>query len=352
MPKLRIGIYALAKDEAKHAAAWAEATADADVRVVTDTGSTDGTDTLLQEAGVTVARSYVVPWRWDVAWTQALCNLPAEVDVAFRVDLDERPVPGWREAIERAWTGEANCLTYRYVWSFGPDGSPGLVFNCDRVHARSGFVWRQATHEGLVCWNAEKVLKWADGLEVHHHRDAGKVHKSDLTLLRVAVREAPGDARARWYLAREMDYAHDPAAAAEFAAYLRLPGGTATERAYALRRLASLTGCEAHLQAAAKEAPAEADAWERLALARHHAEDWPASLEHAERAVAATVTTHATDPSAKARAHELASIALWQLGRRDEAVPHAVEAARGLPWDERVAANATAMAEAAREVPQ
>ena len=67
------------------------------------------------------------------------------------------------------------------------------------------------------------------------------------------MQESPGDARARWYLAREMDYAGLPTAAAEFAAYLRMPGGTATERAYALRRLASLTGCEEHLHAAAKE---------------------------------------------------------------------------------------------------
>ena len=114
---MRIGVYALAKNEAKHAEAWAAATADADVRVVTDTGSTDGTVELLQAAGVEVARSYVVPWRWDVAWTQALCNLPPDVDVAFRVDLDERPQPGWRAAIEAAWDGTANNLVYDYWWS-------------------------------------------------------------------------------------------------------------------------------------------------------------------------------------------------------------------------------------------
>jgi hypothetical protein len=340
---MRIGVYALAKNESKHAEAWAAATAEADVRVVTDTGSTDGTVELLQAAGVTVARSYVVPWRWDVAWTQALCNLPPDVDVAFRVDLDERPQPGWREAIEAAWTGDTNCLAYRYVWSFAADGSPGLVFDCDRVHARSGFVWRQATHEGLVCWHGEKRMKFAPGLEVHHHRDAGKVHKSDLDLLRVAVRESPGDARARWYLAREMDYAGMPSAAAEFASYLAMPGGAITERTYALRRLSSLIGSEEYLHQAAHEAPGEPDAWERLALSRHHADDWQHSLEFAERAIAAPVATHATDPLAKARAAELASIALWHMGRPADALPHAKAAAAQLPWDERVVANAAAM---------
>jgi tetratricopeptide (TPR) repeat protein len=198
-----------------------------------------------------------------------------------------------------------------------------------------------------VCWTGEKKMKRAEGLEIHHHRDEGKVHKSDLSLLRVAVAESPADARARWYLARELDYAQRPEAAAEFAAFLRMPGGSLTERAYAMRRLASLTGEEDYLHAAARESPAEPDAWERLALARHHQGRPEDSLAFAEKAIAATVSTHATAPAAKAHAHELASIALWQLGRTAEAVPHAVEAARGLPWDERVAANATAMAEAA-----
>ena len=340
---MKIGIYALAKNEAKHAAAWAAATSDADVRVVTDTGSTDDTVELLQAAGVTVARSYVVPWRWDVAWTQALCNLPPDVDVAFRVDLDERPQAGWRAAIEAAWDGTANNLVYDYWWSLDDAGKPLLRFHCDRVHARSGFVWRQATHEGLVCWSGEKLQRKADGLVVEHHRDKGKAHASDLTLLRVAVQESPADARARWYYARELDYAGIPTAAGEFAGFLKMPGGSPTERAYALRRLASITGDGAYLERAARESPGEPDGWERLALAAHHGEDWPRSLEFAERAIASPVSTHATDPLAKARASELASIALWHLGRKADALTHARAAAAQLHWDERIVGNAAAM---------
>lgn len=339
----RIGVYSLAKNESRHVEAWAAATIAADVRVVTDTGSTDETVGLLEAAGVTVARSYVLPWRWDVAWTQALCNLPPDLDIAFRIDLDERPQPGWREAIEAAWDGTANNLLYDYWWSMTEKGEPLLRFWCDRVHARSGFRWMQATHEGLVCWSGEKRQKRCEGLVVEHHRDAGKVHKSDLELLRVAVRESPQDARARWYLAREMDYAGMPTAAAEFAGYLRMAGGNPHERSYAFRRLASLTGEARHLDAAAKESPAEPDAWERLALAAHHRGDWAASLELAERAIAAPVSTHASDPVSKGRAHELASIALWKLGRRADALPHAKSAAAQLHWDERIVANAAAM---------
>ena len=340
---MKIGIYALAKNESRHAAEWAAATAAADVRVVTDTGSSDDTREILRGAGVTVAESAIVPWRWDVAWTQALCNLPADVDVAFRVDLDERPQAGWREAIEAAWDGEANNLVYDYWWSMKPDGSPLLQFHCDRVHARSGFVWRQATHEGLVCWSGEVRRKLAVGLVVEHHRDPGKAHASDMTLLRVAVRESPADARARWYLAREMDYAHMPTAAAEFAGFLKMAGGSPTERSYAFRRLASITGDPRHLERAMKEAPAEPDAWERMALVAHHQERWEESATLAEQAIASPAATHATDPLAKARAAELASIALWHLGRRSDALTHAKSAAAQLHWDERIVGNAAAM---------
>ena len=340
---MKLGIYALALNESTLAAEWAAATVGADVRVVTDTGSSDDTREILRGAGVTVAESAIVPWRWDVAWTQALCNLPADLDVAFRVDLDERPQAGWREAIEAAWDGTANNLVYDYWWSMRPDGSPLLRFHCDRVHARSGFVWRQATHEGLVCWSGEVRRKVCDGLVVEHHRDPGKAHASDMTLLRVAVRESPADARARWYLAREMDYAGMPTAAAEFAAYLRLAGGSPTERSYAFRRLASITGDPLHLERAAKEAPGEPDSWERLALAAHHQERWEASAALAEQAIAAPASTHATDPLARARAAELASIALWHLGRKSDALTHARAAAAQLHWDHRVVENAAAM---------
>jgi hypothetical protein len=228
---MRIAVYALAKNERKHVEEWAASCVDADFRVVTDTGSTDGTAEALMERGVTVRTGYVCPWRWDDAHNLSLNHVPPDADVCIRLDLDERLQPGWRQAIERAWTGDVNNLRYHYVWSWAPDGSEGLTFHCDRVHARRGFRWAQATHEGLVCWTGDKRQAWAEGLAIHHHRDAGKKHVTDLTLLEVAVREAPHDARAQWYLAREMDYAGMPEAADAFRRYLGMDGGQATERA-------------------------------------------------------------------------------------------------------------------------
>jgi len=337
---VRIGIYALCKNEEKHAFEWAESTDGADVVVVTDTGSTDTTVQRLKASGVEVARGYVCPWRWDDAHNLSLNHLPPDVDVAVRLDLDERLQPGWRAAIERAWEGEVNNLRYRYVWSWTPDGRPGVVFHGDRVHARQGFRWASATHEGLVCWAGEKRYAMADGLEIHHHRDAGKVHKTDLALLQVAVREAPHDARAWWYLAREMEWAGHQDAAATFAKYLRMDGQPATERAYAYRALFRLTGDELHLHRAAKEATGEPDAWYEIAKRHYDRQEWRECYGFARQALAADwPSTHATDPKAKAKAADIGSVAAAGLGNRPEALRLARLALAEWPADERIAAN-------------
>lgn len=341
---MKIGVYALCKNEEKHAHAWAESCREADVRVVTDTGSTDSTVIWLRQCGVEVVHGYVCPWRWDDGHNLSLNHLPPDIDIAIRLDLDERLQPGWREAVEKAWTGNVNNLRYRYAWSLRPDGSPGLEFLCDRVHSRSGFRWAQATHEGLMCWVGPKVQAYAEGLRIDHHRDQGKVHKSDLMLLRVAVRESPLDARARWYLAREMDYMGMPEAAAEFLAYLKMDGGQITERSYARRVLYRLTGDEQQLHKATVECPGEPDAWERLALVRYHQKDWPECLRLAEAAInSGDPLTHACDPDSRGRAYDLAAVASWELGSRPQALAYARQAATLMPTDPRLRANVEAM---------
>jgi hypothetical protein len=343
---LKIGIYALSKNEENHALYWAASCQEADIRVVTDTGSTDSTTRRLRAAGVTVATGYVCPWRWDDAHNLSLQHLPPDVDVAIRLDLDERLQPGWRQAIERAWTADINNLRYRYVWGWEdhPGGRPGLTFLCDRVHARQGYRWTGATHEGLVCWNGHKRFAIADGLEIWHHRDQGKRHSTDLELLRVAVAEAPHDARARWYLARECDYMGLQEAAAQFAEYLSMEGGQATERAYALRALYRLTGEELHLHRAAREATGEPEAWQQLAMAHYDRQEWRETYAFALMATKATApSTHCSDPHAQTKGFDLAAVAAWNLGQRPEALQLAQEAVARCPTDGRLVANVESM---------
>jgi tetratricopeptide (TPR) repeat protein len=148
----------------------------------------------------------------------------------------------------------------------------------------------------------------------------------------------------RWYLARECDYRALPEAAAQFAAYLRMPGGQPTERSYALRALHRLTGDEAHLHKAASEAPWEPDAWERLAWVRYQQQDWREAYGFARAALKAPgPSTHATDPNVPAKASDLAAVAAWNLGRRPEALQLAEAAVSLCPGDPRLKANVEAM---------
>ena len=335
---MKIGIYALARNEAANVPRWAESCREADVRVVTDTGSTDDTVALLEARGVTVARGNVVPWRWDDAHNLSLYHLPADVDVAIRLDLDEAIEPGWREGVVAAWRAhpQTTKLRYWYQWS------AALRFRSDRIHLRSGHRWTGATHEGLVRWTGDEVQAVTDDVRITHHRDPAKRHNTDLTLLRQAVREAPGDARMQWYLARELDYAGDAETVQAFRAYLDLPGGTPHERAYACRVLARRLPDDAGpwLLRALQESPHEPEAYLELGRAAWQHRDAVGALYWCRRAAVANAErqNHASDPAAYgATPADMAATAAYCLGLREEAATHAAEAFRRQPDDRRLA---------------
>jgi hypothetical protein len=339
---VKVAIYALAKNEAGNVERWAESCKDADYRVVTDTGSTDGTVEMLEAAGVTVDLGAPIPWRWDDAHNLSLMHVPADADVCIRLDLDETLDPGWRAALEAAWTPETTKLRYPYWWS------PDFSVRSDRVHSRHGYRWSGATHEGLVRWSGAEVQTFTDDVVIRHHREPGKRHKSDLALLKRAVEENPLDARMAWYYARELDYEKDPGAAAAFANYLRMPGGAPNERAYARRMLARLDekGANSHILAAMLEAPTEPEAHlyvSQLGWGRHDpvaALYWARQAFHSPR----ENMTHTSDPDAYGDlSADLAFSAAFELGLYEEALGYAREAARRNPDNPRHAENVSAL---------
>jgi tetratricopeptide (TPR) repeat protein len=339
---VKIAIYALAKNESANVARWEESCRDADVRVVTDTGSTDDTVALLEAAGVLVARGAPIPWRWDDAHNLSLMHVPADVDVAIRLDLDEELDPGWREALERAWVDGTTRLHYPYHWS------ADVRFYGDRVHARHGHRWQGATHEGLVCWDGEEKVVRIDDLVIRHHREPGKVHKSDLTLLRQACRENPADARMHWYLARELDTDGNEEAAAAYERYLQMAGGSPHERAHACRRLSRLRPerADLHALAAVWNSPHEPEVYASLAGKAWGMKDAVGALYWARRALACSDQnrTHSSEPWAYGVVPaDIAYSAAYELGLHDEAITHAREAAKRDPADHRHADNVAAL---------
>jgi hypothetical protein len=340
---MKIAIYALARNEAANVERWEASCREADVRVVTDTGSTDGTAAMLEAAGVTVVCGAPIPWRWDDAHNLSLMHVQADVDVAIRLDLDEALDPGWREGLEAAWRENTTKLRYWYWWS------EEIRFRCDRIHSRAGYRWTGATHEGLVRWSGDEVQTYTDAVVIRHHRQPGKTHSTDLTLLRRAVEENPTDARMQWYFARELDYANDAHAAAEFAKYLRMPGGAPNERAYARLVLARLdqAGGAIHVLGAMMESPLEPEPYVQVAQKAWQLRDPVGTLYWARQALNCAGDNRSHTSSVACYGDlpaDLAYSAAYELGLTDEAARHAAEAAARNPGNERHAANVAALA--------
>ena len=120
---MKVAVYAICKNEAAFAQRWMASMSEADQVVVLDTGSQDGSVGLLRELGAAVTEETVSPWRFDAARNRSLELVDDDADICVCTDLDEVFHPGWRKALEAAWTPQAGQAAYRYVWSFTPAGS-------------------------------------------------------------------------------------------------------------------------------------------------------------------------------------------------------------------------------------
>ena len=341
---MKVAIYAIAKNEAKHVPAWAASTTDADYRIIADTGSTDDTAAVAGELGITVHHITINPWRFDDARNASLALIPNDVDYCIALDLDEQLQPGWRKELQKAHDAGWTRPRYRYTWSWTPDGQPGLVYGGDKIHARHGYRWLHPVHEVITPTGAE-TQGWI-GLEIHHHPDSSKSRSQYLPLLEQAVREDPSGDRNAHYLAREYFFHGDmDRAAAMFRTHLALPSATwAPERAASMRYLAKCEPqhAETWLLRAAAEAPDRREAWVELALLHYHTQQWASCHAAALRALAISerpLEYLCEEFAWGALPHDLAAISAWQLGL--DAEPFGAAAVAMNPADERLVGNLT-----------
>ncbi|MBR3929383.1 MAG: glycosyltransferase [Clostridia bacterium] len=210
--KRKIAVYAIAKNEEPFVDRWFSSMREADEIVVLDTGSVDGTVAKLKSLGAKVYEKEIVPWRFDEARNEALSCVAEDIDVCVATDLDEIFSPGWRNALEKAWTDETRRARFKYVWSFLEDGSEGTVLWLDKIHARRGYKWHYPVHEALVRegggFDAPNACITVDGMTLFHHPDKTKSRAQYLPLLELSARENPTDARALHYLGREYMYSN------------------------------------------------------------------------------------------------------------------------------------------------
>lgn len=209
----KICVYAISKNERQFVDKWYNSMKEADYIVVLDTGSTDGTVTRLQQLGVTVQCKKIVPWRFDVARNESMKLIPDDANILVCTDLDEELEPGWAAELRANWIeGVHERAVYKYAWSHLNDGSPGRVFQYDKIHSRD-WKWKFPVHETLWhterdsnMYSIEKTLNLFDRIYLHHYPDKTKSRSSYLPLLELRAEENPDDHYGLIYLAHEYTY--------------------------------------------------------------------------------------------------------------------------------------------------
>ena len=296
---MKVCVYAIAKNERQFAERWMASMAEADGVYVLDTGSTDGTAEALEALGAVVDRMEVTPWRFDTARNLSLMMVPADADVCVCTDLDETFRPGWREALERAWTPGTEQLRYTYIWNFDAAGQPGTTFLQEKIHGREGWRWNHPVHEVLQRTDGRQTWRTATCGEIvlEHHPDPGKSRASYLPLLELSVQEDPEDDRNAHYLGREyMFYGLWDQAIAQLERHLSLRRAVwRPERCASMRYLSRCYLCKGDTKKgmvwalrALAECPETREPWVQAEEAAYAAEDWAGVVYYGTRAAAIT----------------------------------------------------------------
>lgn len=348
----RVCVYAICKDEENFVDRWMDSMAEADLIVVTDTGSTDGTAQKLRARGAAVYEERVVPWRFDVARNLSLSHVPEDVDICVSTDLDEVFAPGWRESLESAWTDDAVQARYLYNWSLRPDGTPDVQFNYFKAHARAGFSWRYPVHEVLVYADERPLITvYAPDMVLTHLPDPAKPRSSYLPLLELAAQEEPDSDRCAHYLGREYFFRGMwENAVRELRRHLALPNATWREERCASMRLIAQSEHRRNDDRAAyqwffravAEMPDMREPYVEFARLAETLTDWPLALHMAEEALKIKEKSSAyvnMGYAWDATPHDIAAIAAYWLGAYERSRAHAEDAIRLEPENARLLKN-------------
>lgn len=341
---MKIAVYAIAKNEEKHVKRFCESAKEADLIIITDTGSEDKTVEIAKECGAITHQINITPFRFDVARNAALSLVPADVDICVSMDLDELLLPGWREEIEKCWSEDITRLNIGF--DFGKD----RVFYPSRVHNRHGYYWKYPCHEYIMpdsrmqdkCGQTTFVM-------MTHKPDPTKSRGQYLDLLEMAVKEDPMCHRSCYYYGRELTYRERwEDAIKELERYLTLPTATwSLERSHTMRMIGAaklklgLDGSKWFRMAVAED-PSVRDNWFDLAVLSYKTQDWPQCYGAAKRAL--TITNNNAQHTGSSEtwgylAYDYVAIAAYNLGLKNEAIKYGEIALEMQPGDERLTNN-------------
>jgi glycosyltransferase involved in cell wall biosynthesis len=169
---MKVGVYAIARNEEKHIQRWYDSVRDADFVVIGDTGSTDGTVEKARELGILTIPIKVLPWRFDDARNAVLASMPSDLDFCISLDLDEVIEKDWKKAFQKLEDGITR-LQYSFAHRVSSTGEVLAESTAEKIHSRNGYRWVNAVHEQLVPYLIEEK-KFRAGIKVLHLPDVKK----------------------------------------------------------------------------------------------------------------------------------------------------------------------------------
>ncbi len=352
-------VYAICKNESRFVDRWVDSMSEADAIYVLDTGSEDDTVARLTARGVHTVTEVIHPWRFDVARNRSLDLVPDDADICVCTDLDEVFCPGWRAALEAAWTGNVQQARYRYTWSFNPDGSEGYVFWIEKIHGRHGFRWVNPVHEVLAYDGPPYESVYVEGVRLEHYPDPTKSRGQYLSLLELGVSEDPTNDRNVHYLGREYMYkGRWEDCIRTLLRHLQLPTATwVDERCASMRYIAraySALGQTIQAQQwfcrAVGEAPHLREPWLDFARFAYARKQWDGVLYLVDRALEITQRprTYITEAESwGSLPQDLAAMAAYYTGQFSRAAAYCAAAVALEPTNQRLQNNLILMRKAA-----
>ncbi len=352
MNRYKICVYAITKNEEKFVDRWMDAVSEADLVVVTDTGSTDRTVEKLRERGAVVYVETISPWRFDAARNLAMDHIPEDVDICVSNDLDEVFEPGWREKLENAWLPVYTRARYLFTWSRNSDGTYGKQFTMEKIHRRHGFRWVHPVHE-VLAYSGEDPDRtvWVPGLVLNHYPDVSKPRSQYLPLLELSARENPQDDRVAFWLGREYIYKGMLDKSIEtLSNYLKMPTALWNEeRCAAMRFIASCYQAKEDknvarlwLFRAIAECPTIREPYHQMAQLGYQMNDWPLVFFMVSEVLKITEKSgsYLFEPAAWGYSlYDLGAISAYRLGLYRLSCDYAVRACELQPGDERLKKN-------------
>ena len=207
MNKYKICVYAISKNEEKHAKRWVESMNEADEIYVLDTGSTDNTVKLLKDLGVNVATKEYDDFKFDEARNDSLNLVPLDADICVCTDLDEVFNKDWRKELENIWEPNTDRVRYNLNFSFNEQGEPISSYYISKIHTRNNYKWTHSIHEVITyLGNHNENIITSDKIIINHHPDRNKDRSFYLKLLEQSIIDNPLDDRNMHYLGREYMY--------------------------------------------------------------------------------------------------------------------------------------------------